>query len=723
MTTKNTDNKNVKNSIVTRCTIDSKSLLARLLATENIVVEHIPTADTAYFDTASRRLVLPVWKNMDEDTYDMLVGHEVGHAIYTPAGIEALRSAVDAIDPNNPDLAKGYLNIVEDARIERLMKRRYPGLAHNFRRAYTRMYDSDMFGFKRNSTDPSDLGLIDRLNLRAKVGVHADVDVPLDTTERMLFAEMMRTETWDDVVRLTKRIYDIARKPAKQQQPPPGSPVNVPPQDNGDDMMNDDEGSMSPTSEQSDPAPGTSSSSSTDTGNEQPQDSTSEQPDSVAGPGEGNTPEAPVTDRNHANLAERDRNTNEIVYVEIGGPEMLKKVLVDHRTVAADFANARVDARGYDDFRAESRNYVNMLVKEFELRKAADQHARTSISTSGVLDSDRLHQYKYVDDIFKRMATIREGKNHGMVMFLDWSSSMSAVMNNTVRQVMCLAWFCRACNIPFDVYAFGDRVTADGKNLFDTNNRDNPSVVLHNLRLFNFLSSRMTSREFTRAMQVLFTIGVQGTYGLNAPDQYHLNGTPLFATAVAARHIVDEFRRRNNLQIVNTVFLTDGDDTDALYTRGGKMMAREYGRAVVRDRETRAQVMMGYDDNVRVRMSRLLQLLKFTTGTNIVGVYLINGTNGKSQLASVLDMKRHSPEFDVVVTQFRNQKYVEANNLGYDAFFVVPGAELDTKLDEKHDYTKKDLTKGRIAGAFLKASQAKNVNRVLLQRFIGFISR
>jgi len=81
---------NKSNNLVTRMTIDSKSLLARLIATENIVVEHDHRSDTAYFDTGSRRLVLPVWDNMDGDTYDMLVGHEVG-LVHTHR-----RGAVDA---------------------------------------------------------------------------------------------------------------------------------------------------------------------------------------------------------------------------------------------------------------------------------------------------------------------------------------------------------------------------------------------------------------------------------------------------------------------------------------------------------------------------------------------------------------------------------------------------------------------------------------------------
>ena len=93
-----------------------KGNLAKLLATENLIVEHrkVPTAS---FDTLRRVLTLPIWDKASATVYDMLVGHEVGHALFTP----------------NEDWTaehkcpKDFINVIEDARIEKLMKRKYPG--------------------------------------------------------------------------------------------------------------------------------------------------------------------------------------------------------------------------------------------------------------------------------------------------------------------------------------------------------------------------------------------------------------------------------------------------------------------------------------------------------------------------------------------------------------------------------------------------------------------
>ena len=59
-----------------------KGTLAKLLATENLIVEH-RVVETASFDVDKRVLVLPIW-DVAERVYNMLVGHEVGHALYTP---------------------------------------------------------------------------------------------------------------------------------------------------------------------------------------------------------------------------------------------------------------------------------------------------------------------------------------------------------------------------------------------------------------------------------------------------------------------------------------------------------------------------------------------------------------------------------------------------------------------------------------------------------------
>ena len=109
--------------------LEAKSNLARLMATENLVVEE-RNVPTAYFDIKSRILTVPILNgNLSNYLYDLLLGHEVGHALETPA-----TGWHDSIFDHKVN--KDILNVCEDVRIEKKIKRKFPGLKVSFIRGY-----------------------------------------------------------------------------------------------------------------------------------------------------------------------------------------------------------------------------------------------------------------------------------------------------------------------------------------------------------------------------------------------------------------------------------------------------------------------------------------------------------------------------------------------------------------------------------------------------------
>ena len=140
-------------------TVESKSQLAKLLATENLTIEH-QKLSTARFDPKNRILYCPIWQDMSGALYDLLMGHEVGHALYTPA--EGWHDAVSTLGRKY----KGFLNVVEDARIEKKVKRKFPGIRASFAKGYQNLLDRDFFGLK--SRDINTMSFIDRLNIYTK---------------------------------------------------------------------------------------------------------------------------------------------------------------------------------------------------------------------------------------------------------------------------------------------------------------------------------------------------------------------------------------------------------------------------------------------------------------------------------------------------------------------------------------------------------------------------
>ena len=80
----------------------SKEILAKLMSTENITVEH-SNIPTAAFDLINRKLLLPNWKDISNDVYTLLISHEVGHALFTPTD-EWSTSVKDDKNNYNDDL-------------------------------------------------------------------------------------------------------------------------------------------------------------------------------------------------------------------------------------------------------------------------------------------------------------------------------------------------------------------------------------------------------------------------------------------------------------------------------------------------------------------------------------------------------------------------------------------------------------------------------------------
>ena len=175
-----------------------KGTLAKLLATENLRVEHRKIS-TAAFDVDKRVLILPIWKTASSTVYDLLVGHEVGHALYTP-------------NEDFGDAPKDFVNVLEDARIERMMKRTYPGLRKSFFEGYNQLWDQDFFGVK--DEDPELLPFIDRINLYFK----GKPDMPFKEEEQDYVTRASQTKTWEEVIALAKEIFDFCKQKQENKE-------------------------------------------------------------------------------------------------------------------------------------------------------------------------------------------------------------------------------------------------------------------------------------------------------------------------------------------------------------------------------------------------------------------------------------------------------------------------------------------------------------------------
>ena len=206
-------------------TQEVKGTLAKLLATENLTVEH-RRVSTAAFDVEKRLLILPIWKTASNTVYDLLVGHEVGHALYTP-------------NEDYDGASKAFVNVLDDARIERMMNVTYPGLRRSFFVGYRELWEQDFFGVKDD--DPNTLSLIDRINLYFK----GNPNIPFADEEIVWVKRAEKTVSFQDVVELAKELYEFCANKQEEKEEMPPTPQSEDGQQSADREIesSDDSGS------------------------------------------------------------------------------------------------------------------------------------------------------------------------------------------------------------------------------------------------------------------------------------------------------------------------------------------------------------------------------------------------------------------------------------------------------------------------------------------------
>ena len=440
-----------------------KGQLAKLLATEDLVVEN-KQVSTAQFNVHTRVLTLPLWDRASNSVYDMLVAHEVGHALFTP-DIDWLKD--HKVHPS-------IVNIVEDVRIEKLMKRKYAGLPKTFYHGYEELNDDDFFSVVDEDIDK--FSFADRINLHYKIGLF--VDINFTDQEQVIVDKVNTCETFDDVLEVSKLVQGVDLDLMKQKEESMKGDLSLDIKLPSGERTDGQAGSESDDEEYQTKSEGDSEE--TDTSEDTESKSQSKESDMKNAPttggvhNSGDNIDIKTVDSLQQNIEDlTNEGSTESVYVEI--PKVnLKNIIIDNKEIyekcdewwtfdeeeakefykrygyynrrACDFTDLDAD---YEKFKLSAKKEVNYLVKEFECKKSADAYARASVSKTGVLDTSKLHTYKYSEDLFKKITTLPDGKNHGLVFILDWSGSMSNVLLDTVKQLYNLIWFCKKVQIPF----------------------------------------------------------------------------------------------------------------------------------------------------------------------------------------------------------------------------------------------------------------------------------
>jgi len=716
--------------------VQTKSLLAKLMATENLHIEQ-RNVSTASFDVVNRILTVPILNDtVTSDQYDLFMGHEVGHALYTP--LDGLKRASEL------NYSMSVMNVLEDSRIERKIKIKYPGIRQCFIRAYKELVENDFFG--TSDRDLNTLNFIDRVNLYCKAGI--DTGIVFSDEEKAIVHEIENTITYDDVMEVYKKVSHYM-KTQNQPEPLESSLGFGFADEDFDGPIEESLGSKSENSQSGEKSESKSSENQEDqsdsdkankSGDNKSSDSVKDTIESGKSTGTGknasnsNKPiEEPVSHTDNAWRKNEDRLfSNKPGRYHYGNiPNFnLSSIVIDHKKLwdryKKDVAyrqrqlgiqNDGTNVPAFNKFREDSKKIVSYLVKEFELRKNANEMKRTSVAKTGNLNMSKIFSYKFSEDIFKRMTVVPNGKSHGLVMFIDWSGSMHTNIDNTIRQLLNLVMFCKKVNIPFEVYAF---TSAYGENLGFAKFSAKPGdFVFNSFHLMNLLSSQMNASEYKYAASAL--LAFSNRYN-NRPSWFGLSGTPLNEAIVAAMKIVPEFQKERKLQIVNTVFLTDGDGSRpyGIYTEHGQQSLRSDGIIVIRDPITKHEEKID-DTSSRKITSAFIKLMKERTKSNVVGFYILDGRNFSHEIHNFYpDTLTDADKVEQLKKEFRSEKYKIVTTDGYDEYYLLRAEGLDTEEGVEFEVKENATTRGFVS-AFSKFTNNRKANRVVLNRFIGMI--
>ena len=746
--------------MLTQVNYEVKGQLAKLLATEDLIIENRKVS-TASFDVGRRVLTLPMWEKASGTVYDLLVGHEVGHALYTPA---------DKWTEDYPDVPSSYVNVLEDVRIEKMMKVKYAGLAKTFHNGYSQLAEQDFFELSQH--DLEDMGLADRINIHYKIGKFENVSFNED--EQYFVNKAFRTETFQDVLELAQELYEFIKDQEEMmtklddleftfgQESSSGQGIPIQPSDSDDGIEMDGDSSEIGEGGQGD------SSSMKELMEEL--EAASESDTDYMGGIHGGVSEA-VTDKtfqeNLENLNNKEKSSYyEPEYVEL--PELNLDTIIAKNSDVHDYLSKywRMSQEHYDKestvtkdifeiadndyrlFRRSAQKEVNYLVKEFECRKSADAYARATVAKTGVLDCTKLHSYKYNEDLFKKITVLPDGKNHGLIFVLDWSGSMSTVLMDTIKQLYNLVWFCKKVQIPFKVYGFTNEWNhySEWDQPTDYSWRPRRDIPEHHqekdrrvcvnreFSMVEFLSSDCKKSDLEKQLLSIWRLStaLSSYYRWNvkvmfqAPRRLNLSGTPLNEALVSLNQIIPQFKKTTGVQKVQCVTLTDGEAHPLSYNKwfSFKESERDYmgtrstmnGSVFIRDTHNGKTYSCNSHQH-EITSALLHQLRGRFSDVNFIGIRVLDGREANSFIRRYMDW-----DFDKVQriqAIWKKEKSIKLENVGYHAYFGLSSHALgnDTEFE-----VKEDATKAQIKSAFKKSLNGKKMNKKVLSQFMDFIA-
>jgi len=742
---------------------NTKSQLAKLLATENITVQE-NNVKTASFDVVNRILTLPIFKTDSKDVTDMLIAHECAHALFTPT-----KSWQDITDD---DELRSYINVLEDTRIDHLIQSKYPGIIRNYENGFDILNSKNFFGVRDKNIN-TELMLIDKINLRSKSLNRLPFIFSNDDNKWLKKVDNIKT--FKDVVKVAKDMLNWQKKQVDQMKKLPNFDElaivksydlsNKKPDDsnNTDKNASDDnakeankqnasEGKTESESDKEKPAVGDKT--------QKVEGEDKKKSDGAVGSGgdgalksitnnwfEGKKEQLMDTKTSYSYKSIPDPILDKVIRSNKDFVNDMKKAFIYDKTTALKYLPYL--KKEYKKFLNDSKKTIMYLVKEFEMKKAATAYKRSTVDKTGVIDPLKLKDYKFSDDLFKRLTILPDAKNHGMMMLLDWSGSMSDSIYKTVQQLIQLVYFCHKVNIPYDVYFFTSEFENDNPRLIghgrlsDGFKYKSGDMALDSVKLVNVANHKLKKIQLDESMMYLYWLALHydnrySSYrdwdyskpdSPNIPREYYLGSTPLNEALVVMLKLVPMFKEKYKVEKMNFITLTDGGGN---YGSSQVFTTNDDGKLIATDSKgdndvyiyKKKQYKLGRHIWGSGKTAMYLNMLRKLYDIKTIGFYLIKRIRGydteryfKDSYNSKLTWDQRDKLYQKRKSEFSKNKVAIVKQDGYDDYYLVNAKDMKVENTDISQVNS-DMKVGKIKQLFSKSMKGRITSRVLLNKFI-----
>ena len=725
--------------------LDTKSILAKLIATENIQVQH-NKVKTASFDTKHRVLTLPVFKNQKGDVYDMLIAHECAHALHTPT---------DGWAKIEDDSLRSYVNVLEDCRIDRIIQKQYPGVVKNYLNGFDILEKQNFFGTNGKDLN-KELMLIDKINLFYKSSKR--LPISFSSVDNKWLSKVDALKTFDDVVDLAKQLLNWQQKEVEKLKKLPDFDTHAIADNynlNGDESEDESNGEESSENGQGQEAE--------DNGEDKKdsEEQTAVNSEAKEGGGKGVAPGVLVSITNEnmeskmSSLHDQEKSYSYFTLPKVRLNDMIvsndkflnnmrKHILDCTKKYPSDLIYYNWLKGAYKDFKNENKKTVMYLVKEFEMKKAATAYKRASTDKTGTIDPLKLKDYKFSDDIFKRLTITPDAKNHGMIMLLDWSGSMCDSIKQTTEQLMNLVWFCQKVNIPYEVYFFTSEIGESGWNnsrskhgdeVFDYKYGD---AIMDKCHLVCIANNRMKKTKLDESLMYVWSMALSydGRYSsgfnrqwegdnFNCPPEYYLGSTPLNQALVAFNEMIPIFKNKNKIEKLSVITLTDGganwcfgstmgDDGKSNMEHGATPVIKIGKKSYMNNPKSNHFYRSGEYTGL------LLDILRQRHGVSTIGFFVtkkLRTWDMDNFIGDYKDYQDKELKRAKIKSSMTKNRFAEVPQVGYSKYFLLNGKKMNienTNLNTIND----NMKAAGIAKVFKKSMKGRIASRILLNQFI-----